>query len=120
MINLGCNHLKYAYNHCAEMSCRNYKNKCPLHATTGSSTATCNLERAKSLVSLEDDTRETIDKAIGLCPALEETILLIADLAFRDGGESTSDTIEEFMTLCPAAKHYVIKTERPLPCPFCA
>ena len=86
MINLGCLHKKYAYNHCAEMECRNYKNKCPLHASAGgSATATCNLARAEVLSGLSDETRETVDRAIALSPALEETILLLVELAFRDG-----------------------------------
>jgi hypothetical protein len=88
MINLGCLHIKIAYNHCAEMACRNYKEKCPLHSVTGSSTATCNLTRASVLSGLSDETRETVDTAIALSPALEETILLIAELAFRDGEAS--------------------------------
>jgi hypothetical protein len=88
MINLGCLHKKFAYNHCGEMSCRNYVNKCPLHSLTGSSTAVCNLARASVLSGLSDETRETVDNAIALSPALEETILLIVELAFRDGEEA--------------------------------
>jgi len=92
MINLGCTHVKFAYNHCGEMLCRNYVNKCPRHSLTGSTTAVCNLERAKSLMSLSDETRETVDGAIGLNPAMEDVILLIVDLAFRDG----ADSVESF------------------------
>jgi hypothetical protein len=88
VINIGCLHKKYAYNHCAEMACRNYKEKCPLHCVTGSPIATCNLTRTAVLSGLSDEARETIDKAISLSPALEETILLIAELCFRDGEES--------------------------------
>jgi hypothetical protein len=84
-INLGCLHKKFAYNHCGEMGCRNYVNKCPLHSVPGSSTAACNLARAAVLSGLTDETRETVDNAIALSPALEETILLIVELAFRDG-----------------------------------
>lgn len=88
MINLGCLHKKWAYNHCAEMPCRNYVNKCPLHGHGTSPTAVCNLARASVLSGLSDETRETVDRAISLSPALEETILLIVELSFRDGEEA--------------------------------
>jgi len=90
MINLGCTHRKYAYNHCGDMLCRNYKEKCPLHSITGSSTAVCNLVRASVLSGLSDETRKLIEDAITLSPALEETILLIAESAYTDG-EADSD-----------------------------
>lgn len=86
--NLGCIHKKWAYNHCADMACRNYIQKCPLHGTAGSSTAACNLDRSRALSGLAEDTVEAIEKTIGLDPALEDSILLIAALAFRDGEES--------------------------------
>lgn len=88
IMNLGCIHKKFAYSHCGEMACPNYVNKCPLHCMAGTSTATCNLERAKSLIGLSDETRKLIEHAIALSPALTETILLIADLSYRDGAES--------------------------------
>ena|ERR1700741_2267282 len=84
-INLGCLHIKRAYNHCDNLDCRNCLILCPLHAIDGDSTAVCNLTRASVLSGLSDEARETIDKAISLSPALEETILLIAELCFRDG-----------------------------------
>lgn len=93
IVNLGCVHIKWAYNHCAEMGCPNYVNKCAFHGTTGTSTVKCNLERAISLSGLQNDTREAIVRAIGLDPALEDTILLIANLAFRDGEESITDML---------------------------
>ena len=89
-INLGCLHPKIAYNHCGEMLCRNYKEKCPLHSVDGSPGAVCNLARAEILSGLSDETRETIDRAIELSPALTETILLIAELSFNDGEESAT------------------------------
>lgn len=92
-INLGCLHKKFAYDHCGEMGCRNYVNKCPAHSATGSISAVCNLTRASVLSGLSDEARETIDKAISLSPALEETILLIADLCFRDGEESVENSL---------------------------
>jgi len=86
-INLGCLHKKFAYNHCGEMECRNYVNKCPAHSLTSTAGAVCNLTRAAVLSGLSDEARETIDRAISLSPALSETILLIAELCFRDGEE---------------------------------
>jgi hypothetical protein len=83
--NLGCLHVKWAYNHCRTWGCRNNAIKCPLHQEQGDSTATCNLTRAAVLSGLSDEARETIDNAIALSPALEGTILLIAELCFRDG-----------------------------------
>jgi hypothetical protein len=90
MINLGCIHMKYAYGHCADMYCRNYIGKCPLHCTTSMrhTTATCNLERAKYLTGLSAETRELTDKIIGLDPALEDSILLLIDLVVRDMEEN--------------------------------
>lgn len=88
MINLGCLHKKYAYNHCAEMECRNYKEKCPLHCVTGSPIAVCNLVRGSMLSGLSDEARTAIETAIALSPALEESILSIAELCFRDGEEA--------------------------------
>ena len=70
------------------MDCRNYKEKCPLHSVTGSSTATCNLARAAVLSGLSDETRETADRLIAMDPALEEGILLLIELAFADGEDA--------------------------------
>ncbi len=92
-INLGCLHIKWAYGHCAEMTCRNYVNKCHHHSSTGSPTAVCNLARGIILSGLSDEARETIDRAIGLSPALEDTILLIAELCFRDGEEAVTNSL---------------------------
>lgn len=85
LLNLGCLHIKRAYNHCGIRDCRNDLIRCPLHAIDGDPTAVCNLTRAAVLSGLSDESRETIDRAISLSPALEETILLIAELCFRDG-----------------------------------
>jgi len=90
LINIGCLHSKRAYNHCARVECRNSLGKCPLHAIDGSPGAVCNLTRAEVLSGLSDETRETIDRAIELSPALTETILLIAELSFNDGEESAT------------------------------
>jgi len=89
-INLGCLHAKRAYNHCAREECRNSLGKCPLHSVDGSPGAVCNLARAEILSGLSDETRETIDRAIELSPALTETSLLIAELSFNDGEESAT------------------------------
>jgi len=87
--NLGCLHIKVAYNHCASRGCRNYLSVCPFHSpNAGSTRAVCNLTRASVLSGLSDEARETIDRAISLSPALEETILLIVELVFRDGEEA--------------------------------
>lgn len=93
MVNLGCTHLKWAYNHCAEMNCVNYVSKCPLHSMSGSSTAICNLDRAMGLAGLTDETRNTIVATIALSPALEEAILVIASLAYQDGADSVTDLL---------------------------
>ncbi len=90
-INLGCLHIKRAYNHCGKADCRNDLIRCPLHAIDGDPTAVCNLARAEVLSGLSDETRETIDRAISLSPALEETILLIVELSFTDGEDSVKE-----------------------------
>jgi hypothetical protein len=45
-----CKHEKFRDNHCADMTCWNYVNKCPKHMTAGShhESYTCSLE-AKEL-----------------------------------------------------------------------
>jgi hypothetical protein len=87
MINLGCTHKKWAYNHCAMEECRNSLGKCPLHSAAGSPAAVCNLVRGSMLSGLSDEARTAIETTIALSPALEESILSIAELCFRDGEE---------------------------------
>lgn len=84
-LNLGCLHSEVAYGHCGEMSCVNYQSKCSKHAPTGSSTAICNLEHAKAIGSMSQETRDQIYRIIELNPALEASVLRLAELAFVDG-----------------------------------
>jgi hypothetical protein len=90
MINVGCVHYHqpHYHGHCAEMLCRNYVNKCPLHSITGSTTATCNLERAKALVGMTQETKDLAVKIIELNPAMEESILFLVELVARDAEEN--------------------------------
>ena len=47
--NTVCRHNAYGKGqHCAEMSCKNYVNKCDKHSLTGDPKATCNNEEAKA------------------------------------------------------------------------
>jgi hypothetical protein len=86
-INIGCNHYHNPghFGHCSEMLCRNYVNKCPLHSTIGSSTATCNIKRAQEVGYMSKETRDLAIKMIELNPAMEQAILSLIAAAYEDG-----------------------------------
>jgi hypothetical protein len=46
--------------------------------------------RQRSMIGLAPDTKLLIQRVIELSPVLEDAVLLIADLAYRDGADSNA------------------------------
>jgi hypothetical protein len=46
------------------------------------------LERAMAMTGYSDELKRLIARSVETCPALEESFLLIAELAYRDGEEA--------------------------------
>lgn len=61
--------------------------------------------RELAMIGLAEDTRKAINATIALDPALEESILNIADLCYRDGADSLvsrDSVVERISAICDA------------------